>query len=56
MVDLFADHLTHLNDKLPIDLSPVPDKTAWKVDALTICWEGLDGYVLQSSNHPGTSN
>ena len=40
MVDLFA---THLNYKLPIYVSPVPDKKAWKIDALNICWEGLDG-------------
>ena len=44
MVDLFA---THLNHKLPIYVSPVPDKKAWEiVDALNICWEGLDGYVF----------
>ena len=43
MVDLYA---THLNHKLPIYVSPVPDKKAWKIDALDICWEGLDGYVF----------
>ena len=43
MVDLFA---THLNYKPPIYVSPVPDKKAWKIDALNICWEGLDGYVF----------
>ena len=43
MVDLFA---TQLNFKLPIYVSPVPDRKAWKVDALNICWEGLDGYVF----------
>ena len=43
MVDLFA---THLNYKLPIYVSPVPDKKAWKIDTLNICWEGLDGYVF----------
>ena len=43
MVDLFA---THLNYKLPIYVSPVPDKKAWKIDALNMCWEGLDGYVF----------
>ena len=37
MVVLFA---THLNHKLPIYVSPVPDKKAWKIDALNICWEG----------------
>ena len=43
MIDLFA---THLNHKLPIYVSPVPDKKAWKIDALNICWDGLDGYVF----------
>ena len=43
MVDLFA---THLNHKLSIYVSPVPDKKAWKTDALNICWEGLDSYVF----------
>ena len=43
MVDLFA---THLNHKLPIYVSPVPYKKAWKIDALNICWGGLDGYVF----------
>ena len=43
MVDLFA---TQLNQKLPIYVSPVPDKKAWKIDALNICWEGLDGYAF----------
>ena len=43
MVDLFA---THLNYKLPIYVSPVPDRKDWKIDALNICWEGLDGYVF----------
>ena len=43
MVDLFA---THLNYKLPIYVYPVPDRKAWKIDALNICWEGLDGYVF----------
>ena len=43
MVNLFA---THLNHKLPIDVSPVPDKKAWKIHALNICWEGLDSYVF----------
>ena len=50
MVDLFA---THLNYELPIYVSPVPDRKAWKIDALNICWEGLDGYA---SSHPATSN
>ena len=37
---------TPLNHKLPIYVSPVPDKKAWKIDALNIRWEGLDGYVF----------
>ena len=56
MVDLFA---THLNYKLPIYVSPVPDRKAWKIDALNICWEGLDGYVfcpVAKTSHPVTSN
>ena len=32
--------------KLPIYVSPVPNKKAWKIDALNFCWEGLDGYVF----------
>ena len=43
MVDLFA---THLNHKLPIYVSPVPNKKTGKIDALNICWEGLDNYVF----------
>ena len=41
-VDLFA---THLNTKLPVYVSPLPDEVAWKVDALSISWEGLDAYA-----------
>ena len=37
---------TRLNYKLPIHVSPVPDKKVWKIDALNICWECLDGYVF----------
>ena len=43
IVNLFA---THLNHKLPIYVFPVPDTKAWKIDALNICWEGLDSYVF----------
>ena len=32
-VDLFA---THLNHKLPLDVSPVPDPNAWDIDALNL--------------------
>ena len=38
-VDLFA---TWFNHKLPKFVSPVPDQTAWAVDALTLPWENLD--------------
>ena len=31
-------------------VSPVPYPKAWKADALSLCWEELDGYVLP----PGT--
>ena len=34
-VDLFA---THLNHKLPMYVSPVPDPKAWDIDALNINW------------------
>ena len=37
-VDLFA---THLNHKLPLYVSPVPDPNAWDIDALNINWTGL---------------
>ena len=41
-MDLFA---TSQNAKLPTYVSPVPDIKAWAVDALDICWEGLDAYA-----------
>ena len=34
-VDLFA---THLNHKLPLYVSPIPDPRAWDIDALNINW------------------
>ena len=37
-VDLFA---THLNHKLPLYMSPVPDQNAWDIDTLNINWMGL---------------
>ena len=37
-VDLFA---THLNHKLPLYISPVPDPKAWDIDALNINWTSL---------------
>ena len=41
-VDLFA---THLNDKLPLYVSPIPDAKAWDIDALNINWTGLIAYA-----------
>ena len=37
-VDLFA---THLNHKLPLYVSPVPDQNSWDLDTLNINWTGL---------------
>ena len=41
-VDLFA---THLNHKLPLYVSSVPDPNAWDIDALNINWMGLTAYT-----------
>ena len=41
-VDLFA---THLNHKLPLYISPVPDQMALDIDALNINWMGLTAYA-----------
>ena len=41
-VDLFA---THLNHKLPLYVSPIPDPKAWDIDALIINWMGLTAYA-----------
>ena len=41
-VDLFA---THLNHKLPLYVSPVPDPKAWDIDALNINWTSLTTYA-----------
>ena len=41
-VDLFA---THLNHKLPLYVSPIPDPQAWDIDALNIDWTGLTAYA-----------
>ena len=40
-INLFA---THLNHKLPLYVSPVPDPKAWDIDALNINWTGLTAY------------
>ena len=45
-VDLFA---THLNHKLPLYLSPVPDPNAWDIDALNINWMGLTAYAYPTA-------
>ena len=42
-VDMFA---TADNTKLPVYVSPVPDPKAWKVDALSIPWQDLNGYAF----------
>ena len=41
-VDLFT---THVNHKLPLYVSPVPDPNAWDIDALNINWTGLTAYT-----------
>ena len=41
-VDLFD---THLNHKLPLYISPVPDPKAWDIDALNINWTNLTAYA-----------
>ena len=41
-VDLFA---THLNQKLPLYVSPIPDPRAWNIDALNINWTNLTAYA-----------
>ena len=41
-VDLFP---THLNHKLPLYVSPVPDPRAWDIDALNINWTNLTAYA-----------
>ena len=42
-IDLFA---TLFNLKLPKFVSPVPDSTAWAVDALSLSWSNLDVYAF----------
>ena len=41
-VDLFA---THLNHKLPLYVSPIPDPRPWDIDALNINWTNLTAYA-----------
>ena len=47
-VDLFA---THLNHKLPLYVSPVPDPNAWDIDAQNINWTGLTAYAYPPMAH-----
>ena len=42
-VDMFA---TSRNAKLPTFVSPIPEETAWKVDALSFPWTGLFLYAF----------
>ena len=42
LVDLFA---TRDNKKLPLYVSPFPDKEAWAVDALSLDWSNLYAYA-----------
>ena len=44
--DLFA---TCLNHKVPLYISPVPDRNAWDIDALNINWSGLTAYAYPAS-------
>ena len=41
-LDLFP---THVNHKVPLYVSPVPDQNAWDIDALNINWSGLTAYA-----------
>ena len=50
-VDLFA---TRFNHKLPRFVSPVPDKLAWKEDALSLPMEGPGHLCLSSNGSSGT--
>ena len=45
-VDLFA---THLNHKLPLYVSSVPDPNAWDIDALNLNWTGLTAYAYPTT-------
>jgi hypothetical protein len=42
LIDLFA---TRHNKKLPLYVSPVPDREAWAVDALSLSWDNLYAYA-----------
>ena len=49
-VDLFA---THLNHKLPLYVSPIPDPKAWDIDALHINWFSLLMLTLRRLSFTG---
>ena len=40
---------THLNHKVPLYVSSVPDQIAWDIDALNINWSGLTAYAYPST-------
>ena len=42
-IDLFA---THLNKKLPIYVSPIPDEKALAIDAMSMNWNGMHAYAF----------
>ena len=48
-VNLFA---THLNHKLPLYVSPVPDPNAWDIYALNLNWTGLTAYAYPPDGSP----
>ena len=50
MLDLFA---TRFNFRLPLYVSPVPDPSAWAIDALSIPWKGVIGYACLPSSSLG---
>ncbi|MPC54371.1 hypothetical protein E2C01_048282 [Portunus trituberculatus] len=43
LVDLFA---TALTCRLPLYVSPLPDQEAWRQDAFSFSWDGLDLYAF----------
>ena len=42
-VDLFA---SRINTQLPIYVAWLPDPTAWHIDAFTISWNSIQGYLF----------
>ena len=43
MIDLFA---THYNNKMDLYVSPIPDQKAWGVDAFSLSWDEVYGYMF----------